>query len=52
MITGDGGSLAGQSILGLPLFAGHFVVFDRTASNGHGVISFADHAVPSPLSAL
>jgi hypothetical protein len=47
MITGDGGSLAGQSILGLPLFAGHFVVFDRTASNGHGVISFADHAVPS-----
>ncbi len=41
MITGDNGALAGQSILGLPLFAGHFVVFDRTTSNRHGVIGFA-----------
>ena len=41
MIAGDNGALAGQSILGLPLFSGHFVVFDRTASNGHGVIGFA-----------
>jgi hypothetical protein len=41
MIGGDNGALAGQSILGLPIFTGHFVVFDRTASNGHGVIGFA-----------
>jgi Xylanase inhibitor C-terminal len=44
MMTGDNGALAGQSILGLPVFTGHLVVFDRTASNGHGVISFAARA--------
>jgi hypothetical protein len=31
----------GQSILGLPLFAGHYVVFDRTGGPGKGVIKFA-----------
>ena len=31
----------GQSILGLPLFAGHYVVFDRTAAGGQGSINFA-----------
>jgi hypothetical protein len=44
MLCGDGGMLGGQSILGLPVFSGHFVVFDRTATNGHGVIGFAVHA--------
>ena len=41
MLCSDSGALAGQSIIGLPIFTGHFVVFDRSASNGHGVISFA-----------
>jgi hypothetical protein len=40
-LCGDGGALAGQSILGLPLLNGYFTVFDRTAANGHGVINFA-----------
>jgi hypothetical protein len=40
-MVGDGGMLGGQSILGLPVFGSHFVVFDRTATNGHGAISFA-----------
>jgi Eukaryotic aspartyl protease len=31
----------GQSILGLPLLAGHFVVFDRTGGAGRGVVKFA-----------
>jgi hypothetical protein len=31
----------GQSILGLPLFANHYVVFDRTAGPGRSVIRFA-----------
>ena len=31
----------GQSILGLPLFTGHYVVFDRTAAGGLGAINFA-----------
>ena len=42
MIAGDNGGMAGQSILGLPLFCNRFVVFDRTAGHGLGVISFAD----------
>lgn len=41
MLTGDDGTLSGQSILGLPLFTSHFVVFDRSANAGHGVIGFA-----------
>jgi len=44
-IGGDGnGRLGGQSILGLPIFTGHYVIFDRTATNGHGVVAFADQA--------
>jgi hypothetical protein len=43
-LAGDNGSLAGQSNLGLPIFGGHFVVFDRTASSGHGWIGFAARA--------
>jgi hypothetical protein len=43
-ICGDNAALAGQSNLGLPVFCGHYVVFDRTASNGHGVIGFAKAA--------
>jgi predicted transcriptional regulator len=31
----------GRSILGLPLFTGYYVVFDRTAASGQGVIKFA-----------
>jgi hypothetical protein len=38
---GDGGSMGGQSILGLPLFNEYYTVFDRTAASGHGVINFA-----------
>ena len=38
---GDGGSGGGLSILGLPLFSGYYVVFDRTADNGQGLIGFA-----------
>jgi hypothetical protein len=44
-LCGDGGMLAGQSNLGLPVFSGHYVVFDRTASSGHGVIRFANRAL-------
>ena len=44
MLAGDNGKRGGQSILGLPLFTGHYVVFDRTASNGHGSIGFAAQA--------
>lgn len=31
----------GPAILGLPLFAGNFVMFDRAANNGQGTIGFA-----------
>jgi len=41
VLVGDGGLLGGQSNLGLPLFAGHFVVFDRTGGSGRGVVGFA-----------
>lgn len=34
----------GQSLLGLPLFAGHYVVFDRTGGPGQGVVKFAAQA--------
>ncbi len=40
-LCGDGGQLGGRSILGLPLFAGRYVVFDRAAAGGRGVIGFA-----------
>jgi hypothetical protein len=39
-----GAPYPGQSILGLPLFAGHYVVFDRTG----GVVKFAAQRVPNP----
>ena len=41
VIAGDGGMMGGQSIIGLPIFSGSYVVFDRTSSNGAGVIRFA-----------
>jgi hypothetical protein len=41
-LCGDNGMLGGQSNLGLPLFSNHFVVFDRTATSGNNVISFAE----------
>ena len=31
----------GPAILGLPLFAGHLVMFDRSTNNGQGTIGFA-----------
>jgi hypothetical protein len=43
-LCGDNGMLGGQSNFGLPIFCGRYVVFDRTASNRHGAISFADRA--------
>jgi hypothetical protein len=47
VLCGDGGMLGGQSILGLPLFCSRFVVFDRSASSGHGAILFAGQALVS-----
>jgi hypothetical protein len=44
VISGDGGMVGGMSTLGLPIFSGRYVVFDRTASSGHGVIKFASQA--------
>lgn len=41
---GDNGSGGGMSILGLPLFTGYYVVFDRAANNGQGSIGFAKRA--------
>ncbi|KFN46231.1 hypothetical protein N790_02185 [Arenimonas malthae CC-JY-1] len=35
-----------QSILGLPLFAGRYAVFDRSAGGGLGVVRFADARQP------
>lgn len=44
MLAGDGHSLGGQSILGLPFFAGKYVVFDRSAPSGRGVVAVAPGA--------
>jgi hypothetical protein len=41
-LCGDGGSLGGQSVLGLPLISQYFAVFDRSAAGGHGTIQFAN----------
>jgi hypothetical protein len=41
MIAGDSGMMGGQSILGLPIFSGNYVVFDRTNGDSAGVIRFA-----------
>jgi hypothetical protein len=50
-LSGDNGVLGGQSNFGLPIFCGNFVVFDRTARNGQGMVSFAK-SPPSPAEAL
>ncbi len=42
----------GRSILGLPLFTGHYVVFDRTAASRQGVIKFADRGEESPATPI
>jgi hypothetical protein len=41
MLAGDGYRFGGQSILGLPFFAGNFVVFDRSSPDGRGVVAVA-----------
>jgi hypothetical protein len=41
MLAGDGYRFGGQSILGLPFFAGNYVVFDRSAPDGRGVVAVA-----------
>jgi Eukaryotic aspartyl protease len=43
-VFGDGGSLGGMSILGLPLLNAYYTVFDRTLGGGRGMISFAKRA--------
>jgi hypothetical protein len=48
-LSGVGGPVAGQSILGLPLLSGHYVVFDRTGGPGNSVVKFAAQATPAPL---
>lgn len=40
-LSGVGGPSPGQSVLGLPLIAGHYVVFDRTPGSGLGAVRFA-----------
>jgi hypothetical protein len=40
-LSSGAGPYPGQSLLGLPLFAGHYVVFDRTGGPGQGVVKFA-----------
>lgn len=45
VLCGDHGALAGRSFLGLPMFTSHYVVFDRTADGGLGVIAFAASAI-------
>jgi hypothetical protein len=45
-LIGSGAPKPGQSILGLPLFAGRYVVFDRTGGAGRGVIKFAARRAP------
>jgi hypothetical protein len=40
-LINGGAPHAGQSILGLPLLAGHYVVFDRTGGPGNNMIKFA-----------
>jgi hypothetical protein len=40
-LSGDGGDMGGQSILGLPLMNNYFTIFDRSVNKGLGVVSFA-----------
>jgi hypothetical protein len=44
MMVGDEYYYGGQSILGLPFFVGNYVVFDRSAPNGRGVVAVAPGA--------
>jgi hypothetical protein len=44
MLAGDGYQFGGESILGLPFFAGNYVVFDRSAPNGRGIVALAPGA--------
>jgi Eukaryotic aspartyl protease len=44
MLVGDGYRFGGQSVLGLPFFAGNYVVFDRTALDGRGAVAVAPGA--------
>jgi len=44
VLCGDNGAMGGQSIFGLPIFSNRYVVFDRTATSGNGVIGFANQA--------
>lgn len=46
-LLGDGGSQGGRSILGLPLLAGRYTVFDRRVDGGLGAIRFAAAAAPT-----
>ncbi len=40
-IVGDGNSSGGESILGLPLLAEYYTVFDRNLNGGRGAVRFA-----------
>jgi hypothetical protein len=48
MLSGDGYRFGGQSILGLPFFAGNYVVFDRSAPDGRGVVAVAPGGLSGP----
>jgi hypothetical protein len=45
-LSSGGAPNPGQSILGLPLFSGHYVVFDRSGGPGKSVIKFAARREP------
>jgi hypothetical protein len=47
-LTSGGAPFPGQSILGLPIFAGRYIVFDRTGGTGRSVIKFANQPPVSP----
>ena len=44
VLIGDNWRMGGQSVFGLPLFSNHYVMFDRTAASGHGIIAVARQA--------
>jgi hypothetical protein len=46
-LVSSGTALGGRSILGLPLFANNYVIFDRTGGPGRGAIRFANAATPA-----
>lgn len=49
-LSSGGAPKPGQSVLGLPLLAGHYVVFDRTGGSGKSVIKFASRRDPGTAS--